>query len=211
MKTQTIIIGIIGAILVLYFMWTKFKNQTNEPNKNTTKPSSEYLPKQEKQNDKLVFVDDITKTEIDRILTGFCNMYNEKSFKALPRLYKISERQFVIIFPFDIEFEILCYFVNYVRYPMGFNKSFDVKAWTTTRSGEIWITEKTANKKVMLFIPQDDTEHDNVYLTTSDNIGYKLGFAMGEEKQLLDTPKIKFIESKIEFGELKGKEFNDYK
>ncbi len=211
MKTQTLILMLIGAGIAIYFIWTKFRNQKIEPDTDTTRPSSEYLPKQEISNDKFVILNNTSSIEIDSILTGFCNMYNKKSYQALPRLYKLSDKQFAITFPYDIDFDIFCYFVNYVHYPMGFEKSFEVTGWTTTRKGQIWITEKSADKRVMLFIPTDDTEYDNVYLTTNDNVGYKLGFAMGEEKQLLDFPKKQFVKPQIEIEELTKTEYKDYK
>jgi hypothetical protein len=208
MKTVLIIIG--ATILIFIIKACMPSGQKPNPDTDTTRPSNEHLPKQEKSNDKLVIVDNISKAEMDSILTGFCNMYNKESFQAQPRLYKLSERQFAITFPFDIEFEIYCYFVNYVHYPMGFDKSFDVTAWETTKQANGWITEKTANKKVMLFIPEDDNEHDNVFLTTDDNIGYKLGFAMGEEKQLLQTPKKKYFTPTIDIKILTEKEAQDF-
>jgi hypothetical protein len=211
MKMQTIIIGIIIAVVAFYFIKTRFLNQVIEPDKDLTRPSIKNLPKQEIANDKLVIIDNITSIELDSILNGFCNMYNKESFQAQPRTHKLNERKYAITFPFDIEFEIYCYFINYIHYPMGFDKSFEVVGWTTTKSGHNWITEKTANKKVMLYIPADDEEHDNVYLTTNDNIGYKLGFAMGEEKQLLDNPNRTFIKPTIEVNELTDKEQKDYK
>ena len=63
----------------------------------------------------------------------------------------------------------------------------------------------------MLFIPADDKDYDNVYLTTIDNIGYKLGFAHGDEKQLLAAPKMEYIEPRIEIESLQGKRFEDFK
>jgi hypothetical protein len=211
MKIQTIILGLIGITAIIYFVLAISRNQKTESNDDTERPSSEYLPTQEIQNDKIVVAENMTATEIDKILTDFCNLYNKEKYKALPRLYKLSERQFAITFPYDIEFTFFCFFINYVHYPMGFNKSFDVIGWTTTKSGENWITEKSANKKVMLFIPSDDTEYDNVYLTTEDNIGYKLGFAMGREKRLLDLTKKYFVKPKIEIVELNKQEYTDYK
>jgi len=119
MKTQTLILVIVGAVVVIWILWSMFANQKKEQH-TTERPSSDKLPKQEVQNDKLVISNNITFEEIDKILKGFCNMYNQKdSYDALPRLYKINERQFAITFPYDIEFTIFCYFVNYVRYPMG--------------------------------------------------------------------------------------------
>lgn len=208
MKTVLIVIGV--AVLIFIIKACMPAGQKPEADTDTTRPSNEHLPKQEKPNDKLVIVDNISKTEIDSILTGFCNMYNKEIFQAQPRLYKLNERQFAITFPFEIEFEIYCYFVNYVRYPMGFDKSFPVTAWETTGKANGWITDKIANKKVVLFIPEDDIEHDNVFLTTEDNIGYKLGFAMGEEKQLLQTPKKTYFAPTIDIETLTLKEAQDF-
>src|SRR5690606_27495310 len=104
MKTVLIIIGV--AVLIFIIKACMPVGQKPQADTDTSRPSNEHLPKQERPNDKLVIVDDISKTEIDSILTGFCSMYNEESFQAQPRLYELNERQFAIIFPFDIEFEI---------------------------------------------------------------------------------------------------------
>ena len=211
MTTQKIFLIIVGVIVVLYFLRSAFKNHKKSTSIDTRRPSNEKLPKQEVANDKLVIANNLSNVEIEKILTYFCNSYNNESYQALPRLYKLNERQFAVTFPYDIEFSMFCVFVNYVHYPMDFDKSIDVTAWTTTKNGQTWITEKSANKRVMLFIPYDDTEYDNVYLTTEDNIGYKLGFALGHEKQLLDFPKSRFVPTKIEIGELSNMNYMDYK
>ena len=211
MKPLIIIIGLAIAAIVFYVLRTKLRNAKPQPDTDTTRPSQAALPTTAKQNDKLVLVKGVSYSDIKKVLTGFCNMYNKESYQAQPRLTKLSEREFAITFPYDINFEIYCYFVNYLEYPMELQWTADVTGWTTPKSGEIWITEKSINKKVMLFIPTDDTEHDNVYMTTSDNIGYKLGFAMGEEKQLLDTPKKLFEAQRLDISELADKEFEDFK
>ena len=211
MKPQLIVIGLALTVIIFYVLQTKLKASKSQPDTDTRRPSQSSLPTQTKQNDKLVIVKGISHSDLERVLTGFCNMYNKKNFQALPRLTKITEREFAITFPHDIDFEIFCYFVNYVTYPMELKWSPEVTAWTTTKSSDTWITEKAANKKAMLFIPTDDTEHDNVYMTTQDNVGYKLGFAMGEEKQLLDTPKKPYREPEVELSELGNNEFEDFK
>lgn len=208
MKVVLIIIGV--AVLIFAIKACMSAAQKPEADMDTTRPSNEHLPTQERPNNKLVIVDNISKAEIESILTSFCNMYNKESFEVQPRLYTVSERQFAITFPYDIEFDIYCYFVNYLHYPMGFDKSFDVSAWETTGQARGWITEKSANKKVMLFIPEDDSEHDNVFLTTDDNIGYKLGFARGGETQLLQTPKKRYFAPTIDISTLSEKEWRDF-
>ncbi len=63
----------------------------------------------------------------------------------------------------------------------------------------------------MLFVSDFDTEYNNVFLTTSDNIGYKLGFAMGEEKQPLNSPEKSYIKPPINISELDTNESIDFK
>jgi hypothetical protein len=196
---------IIGATFLIFLIKSCMPAaQKIEPETVTNKPSKE------KPNNKLVIVENISKTEIDSVLNKFCTMYNKEKNQAKPRLYKLNESQFAITFPFDIEFEIFCYFVNYVHYPMGFDKSFSVTAWETTKQANSWIIDKTANKKVMLFIPEDDNERDNVFLTTEDNISYKVGFAIGQEKQLLQTPKKKYFAPTFDIKVLTEKEAQDF-
>lgn len=208
MKTIFIVTGVLILIFIIKaFMRTGKKSESDTdrirlPNENSSKP--------ERQNDKLVLVDNLSKKEMESILTSFCKIYNQENYKAQPRLFVLSERKFAITFPFDIDFKIYCFFVNYVRYPMGFDKQVDVIVWTSTKQAKGWITEKTENKKVMLFIPEDDREYDNVFLTTNDNIGYKLGFATGEEKQLLPLPKKGYFAPTTEINSLTEKQSEDF-
>lgn len=200
---------LIIAIIIFFAAWAKMKSLKSKADKR--RPATSVLPTQAKPNDKMVFVNGISYPELQSILTGFCNRYNQESFQALPRATQLNDREFAITFPYDIEFEIFCYFINYLTYPMELERMVDVMAWATTSKSDNWITEKSANKMAMLFIPADDTEHDNVYMTTYDNIGYKLGFALGEEKQLLETPKKHFLSPPLAFSELGNKEFEDFK
>lgn len=148
---------------------------------------------------------------IKKILQELCNSYNKETYQAIPRLTKLSDKKFAITFPYDIDFEIYCYLINYLNYPIGFDRQFKTIGWTTTKSTDSWVTEKSANKNVMLFISDFDTEYDNVFLTTTDNIGYKLGFAMGEEMQLLDKPEKNYIKQPLNISELATKEYADFK
>ena len=79
MKMQIIIIGLLAAFVALYLIWVKFKSP--QADKETTQLSQEYLPTQEKQNDKLVIVSDISDADLQRILTDFCSLQNKKNIK----------------------------------------------------------------------------------------------------------------------------------
>jgi hypothetical protein len=210
MNSNIILLGLIAAVVVLYIIWTKYKNQKPQKVKNTSSPSAVPLPVQDKMNDKLIIIKDISFSDLQTIITEFCKMYNNEFIQAQPRLIKLTEREFAITFPLNINFEIFCFFINYLQYPTGFDKSFNVTGWATTKTSDSWITEKNANKKVMLFIPTDDTDYDNVYMTTIDNISFKLDFGMGKAKQQLDNAKKNYHSPTIDILELANKEYKDF-
>lgn len=211
MKQQYLIYVLVAVVAIVLFAWTKLKNQKPQPDTDARRPTENIFPTNKVANDKLVIVEDANEDDIKKILQEFCNSYNKKTYQAVPRLTKLSDRKFAITFPYDIDFEIYCYFINYVNYPMGFDRHFKTIGWTTTRPTDTWITEKSVNKNVMLFVSDFDTEYDNVFLTTSDNIGYKLGFAMGEEKQLLDRPDKSYVKQPIDISEIETKQYFDFK
>ncbi|MBP6978602.1 MAG: hypothetical protein KBB71_09835 [Lentimicrobiaceae bacterium] len=212
MKQQYFILGIIAIVSILILIaWTRIKNQKPQPDTDTSRPQENLFPTNKVANDKIVIVKDASENDIKKILQEFCNSYNKETFQAVPRLTKITDKKFAVTFPYDINFEIFCYFINYVNYPMGFDRNFEAIGWTTTKQSDTWITEKSINKNVMLYISDFDKEYDNVFLTTSDNIGYKLGFAMGEEKQLLDRPEKNYVRQPISNNELDEKPYKDFK
>jgi hypothetical protein len=211
MKQQYLIYSLIAVIVIVFFAWKKLKNQKPQPDTDIRRLPENIFPTSKVANDKLVIVEGASENDINKILQEFCNSYNKKKYQAIPKLIKLSDRKFAITFPYDIDFEIYCYFINYVNYPMGFNKHFKTIGWATTKPTDTWMTEKSANKNVMLFVSEFDTEYDNVFLTTSDNIGYKLGFAMDEEKQPLNSPGKKYVKPPITVNELETNESIDFK
>lgn len=211
MKQQYLIYGFIAVVTIVLFAWIKLKNQKPQPDTDTRRPTENILPTNKIENDKLVIVEDVGENEINKIIQEFCNLYNKETYQAIPSLTKLSEKKFAVIFPYDINFEIYCYFINYVNYPMGFDRHFKTIGWATTKPTDNWITEKSVNKNVMLFVSDNDTEYDNVFLTTFDNIGYKLGFAMGEEKQLLNRPEKSYVKQPIDINEIETKQHIDFK
>ncbi len=192
-----VMIIIVGALILVYFLRSRLNRERSGPDIKS-------------RNDKLVLVKGMGYDELKKEMAGFCRMYNKRNYDAVPRLIPLSENEFVCTFPFDIEFETFCYFINYLHNPAGHNPMAKVVGWTTTRAGDPWITAMSENKNVMLFISPDDTEHDNVFLTTSDNIGYKLRFALGEDELLLEKPAKEYMPPPIGIDILTGQRHEDF-
>jgi len=211
MSSSAYLFALIPAfVVILYYRRAKLKASASQPDTGTTRPSPAALPTIVKHNDKLVKIKDVSFTDLKTVLTGFCNLYNKERYQAMLRLIKLSEREFAIIFPYDIEFDIFCYLINYLVYPVELTRRLEVVAWATTRGSDCWITEKNANKKIMLFVPADDTAGDNVYMTTEDNTGYKLGFGLRDRK-MVEPPVKRYMSPEMEISEFENKEDEDIK
>lgn len=169
------------------------------------------FPEREVPNDKLVIIEDISEADIRKVVQEFCNAYNKKSYQAIPRLIQLADKKFAVTFPYNIRWDLFCFFINYLHYPVELDRVFPVVGWATAQSTDNWITADSANKQVMLYISDSDTEYDNVYLITSDNIGYKLGFASGQEKQLLNIPEKAYIPPHVTVSTLATRSYTDFK
>jgi len=204
------ILGLLTGAVIIYFIQRKYRGKAPEPDTDSTRSAEETLATIPKQNDRLVLVKKVSFTDLRKVLIGFCNMYNKENYQALLRLTKISENEFAITFPYDINFEIFCYLINYISYPMELKWTADITGWTTIKPGDKWMSDKIPNKKIMVFIPPDDNEYDNVYVTTSENMGYKIPFSLSRKNKLQTTPSKFFVSPNVDVTSLDG-DFEDFK
>ena len=85
MEIPIIIIGLAILFTIILFKFKKSK----PANENTDRPSEEYLPRQQRQNDKLVVVKGANYSDLIKVVKGFCNTYNNGEYLALPRINKL--------------------------------------------------------------------------------------------------------------------------
>lgn len=209
-KTTLFIIIAVVAVVVLTYTW--LGKQTKDDWEITNRPDHSLKPTQLVKNEKMIVVRNISLDELKKVLAQLCNMYNQEAFNILPKLTVLQDK-YVITFPYDISFEYLCYAVNYLYYPFDFNLETykpEIKAWSTVEKNQRWNTSETNGKKAMLYVPKWDEEHDNVYLTTEFNVGYKLPFAINETMTKLDKPAASFEVNPIKQEDLDGKETFDF-
>lgn len=209
---NSVIIILFVLLLVAIMLWT-IRSRRKERPVNVSSPAEapyeEHRPGTERENDKLVLVDNIAESDMERVLDDFCKMYNKDRIRVRARLFKARTSVACITFPCDIDLELLCFLVNHINYPTGFDRSFRVTGWVTTRLTDTWITEETAGKKAMLYVPDVDTEYDQVLMTTQDNVSYNLSFAASKAK-LLPGPGQAFRTPPIDAGTLVNYPFADF-
>jgi hypothetical protein len=196
------VIVIVAIVLVGLFFFSKSKSTGELDNKFNTSVLQKADAKN--NNDKIIVIRNVKLDYLKKAIKQFCNNYNQEILRVFPKLI-LLENQFVITFQNDIEFMYFCYFVNYLKYPTGFSKyEFNpyIRAWCKTNNNDAWMTEEIVNKNVMIYIPDSDDEYDNVFLTTEDNLGYKLGFAIGNNHKKLKDPIFEYEKISVNIDEL---------
>jgi len=122
---------------------------------------------------KLIFISDCVKDELKTILKDWLVMYADKlKSKSVFELAEIKPNRFILKIDKNIDDTDFFYLVNYFAFPVGFEKTFEVAGYATASKNK-----KILNKNIYVFNNQQDTESDNVWITTEDNETYKFDFA----------------------------------
>lgn len=199
MKVLLIILVIIGILFIIKSCIKKDDNKFND----NSRPKIP-VGKTPIENDRIIIIKDVNYEDIKKAVLQFCNIYNKEKYSVIVQLTQISKNEIVLTFPYDIDFATYCFLINYLYYPNEIFYKANIKGWATTRSTDEFISKENADKLVMLYIPTDDKEYDNVYMTTEDNKGYKLGFSVGGLKTL-NAPKENFEKNKYEIADIINK------
>lgn len=205
MNILIIVLIVIAGIVIIKF-WSGGESLKQDL-KNESRPPINRKPTTLVENDKLIQVSNLKLEYLKKAITQYCNINNQSESGTLPSVVEY-ENNYFIFFPYNTDFENFCYFVNYIQYAHELCLKFDykpkIKAWCTLDKHK-WVRNEMIGKKAFIYIPSWDEEYDNVYLTTEDNTGYKMGFAVGETCQKLDRPASKFEERNNEFKEFKDR------
>lgn len=198
-RMDYIIILIICVVAYIAFQLIKRNNDDSA--------SRSYESKQKEliSNSNLILIENVSYESIKKAVQDFTKMYSNRDraqLSPMSRLHKVENKQTVITFPYDIDFELFCYMINYLKYPSNIKYDAKVIGWALTNKSDKWLNGKFENEEVMIYIDPDDNEYDNVILTTMNNRTYKIGFALGEGLQVLNSTIIDYQSSDFKQSEL---------
>lgn len=153
--------------------------------------------KAEKNN--IISIEGITLNELKKVLRTCIDLYSDTfkgDFEFL--LYRIAAEKFILKVDERVDNGIFNYIVNYLNYPEYVGYKVYAQGYTRILNSELYPKEKL-NQEVLVFIPESDKEHDNVYFVTSDNIVFKIDF--GGKTKKVDIKK-EFIKPNINISDL---------
>ncbi len=121
----------------------------------------------------------MSKGEVEYAIEGFIKLHAEnESLVERPLVRQVDEDKFLINFSDTTDYGLFCYWVNYIVYSNKEKRyNSNVIGWYEVDADAKGVWEQFANQKLMFYVPESDTECDNVYITTEDNVCYKQEFA----------------------------------
>jgi hypothetical protein len=120
-------------------------------------------------NDKLILSQGWSEDELRQILNDFVDG-DISAFAAFRvELEQRSENTFSLFFPEDVHPGEFLSLINYLAYPVGFDQAgrqITVFGTTTLNSDFDGLPKSAEGKKAILYLPENDVDHDLVYLQT---------------------------------------------
>jgi hypothetical protein len=124
-------------------------------------------------NDKAILIEGWSEDELRRILNDFVEQ-DLTAFAAFRiEIEKRLENSFVLIFPEDIHPAEFVSLINYLAYPIDLDaagRAIVVAGKATLNSDFDGLPKSLAGKKAILYIPNNDEDHNVVYLQTESSM-----------------------------------------
>ncbi len=151
---------ILAVIFATYLICIKSSNQARDT---ITKPFNQTIP-----NNNMIIIEGWNYNELQKILSDFQNMYKNNGYPDYTiSTTEISHNKFELSFPQDIHPLLFTLLINYLAYPIGFETQHKTVAGTITLTSDFaGVPPELFGEKAILYIPQDDQQHDAVFMHT---------------------------------------------
>ncbi|WP_300665397.1 hypothetical protein [Fluviicola sp.] len=124
------------------------------------------------QLNNFLFIDGGSYNDVKKALRQWIDSYeNQLKPDVLFKLYKNGHGKHVIRVDGDLDNMLFYFLVNYISYPEGIDYEVTVEGFTKGTG-----INKLRGKNLRVFLPEMDTEYDNVLIATEDNKCYKMDF-----------------------------------
>lgn len=173
------IVWIILLLAVAFIMWRRLQERKHKQGASVVTIHKSAPTKGETRP--VVLVRGNSLANLQHVLKSFCALYNAERQQARIKILTINEEAWLLTFPNGIDFEIFCYLINYLVYPIEGHSLPNVTGWAR---------DPVSTLDAMYYIPHDDDEHDNVYTTLADNRCYKIDFSFKQDRKALPAKRV---------------------
>jgi len=171
--TLVLIAAVLAALTAVACLSFRGKGVSIEAN-----PVSSFTPNP--VNDKVILVKGWNEAEIQKIISDFIETYKSDGYPSYSiEPHKEEENLFRLTFPKDVHPTLFTFLINYLAYPFDLdfkNRTLVVGGKATLSAAFDGVDSSVVGKKAILYIPQDDQDHDVVYMQTESGINLANSF-----------------------------------
>src|SRR6266568_124867 len=154
-------------------------------------PKSDLAPfTPDLDNDKVIVVKGWNEDELQRILDDFIEADTSGVASYKFDVEKRDEDLYSLTFPQDLHAAVFGFLVNYLAYPSKFGlagRSIIVAGKTTLDLDFQGIPESLAEKKAIIYVPENDRDYDVIYLLVETGATFANAFSEGVWREVKDA------------------------
>ena len=160
---------IILAVLAIAFVFLYFKKRSAI--------TMDSIQDDTAKGKRIIMATQMNENEVENAINGFIKQYEDNGEKVdRPQVRQQEGDVFMTHLPDTTPYDLFCYWVNYMVYSdKGKKYNNNITGWYEVSAN----AKLFPNQILMVYVPESDTEYDNVYFTTKDNICYKQEFGGG--------------------------------
>ena len=120
-------------------------------------------------------IKDVEENQLIKIVKNIVNLYSELYCVNGIQVLNNESNTFLIYFSTVPDFEIFCYFVNYIKYPEGVTVSPNVKGYYKQSIAEL-NHNFNDSRWLVVYVSVNDKDYDNCNVLNSQNIAFVYDF-----------------------------------
>lgn len=142
-----------------------------------------------------IVIEGVTEKAIEGMLMNMASLYSDTKYVEGIQLYRKKENQtsFLILFTNTPDFDRFAYFVNYLKYPEGFEQHKPFLRGFYKVTAQQPNTEFANGEWLMMYVSEKDKEYDNVSIVNERNESFLNDFG-GKVKKL---PQIGIVSTNL--------------
>ena len=146
--------------------------------------------------DNLIIIKGGSYNDIKKALRQWIEIYsNDLETNIKFELFKTGNDSIMIAVDKKVNNEKFNFLVNYLCYPEGIDYKIKIEGYTTAADTKLF-PKDLLNKKLFIYIPENDKEYDNVFAIAENNEVYRIDFggkvSKLNESKIFKLPEIDF-------------------
>jgi hypothetical protein len=171
---------VLGMVLVLTAKLVRAESQPTDISPFTPDP----------ENDKVILIQGWNEDELGEILSDFVDQDLSAFVAFRIEIEKRFENYFALTFPDDIHPDEFVSLIHYLGCPVDFDlagRSIIVAGQTTLNSDFDGLPKSVERERALLYLPENDEDHEVVYLQTESGVTLARSFNEGVWRRVKDA------------------------